>query len=158
LSAPNAKLLVLCSAAVSAIYAGAYFYTEPGAHAGHSNPVGAVSGVTTPSPTPTGSRSAGHASGPSSTTASRYKDGTYTGSGSNVYGTLSVKVIISEGKITSVQITSYTMHYPQSYIDPTMNNEVVQAQTYRVYIVSGATASSDNFGEAVYQALLKARA
>lgn len=69
-----------------------------------------------------------------------------------------MSVKISGGKIASVRITSYNMHYPASYIDPQMNNEVVQMQTYRVYAVSGATASSYNFAEAVYYALQKAKA
>ncbi|MDA8204520.1 MAG: FMN-binding protein [Thermaerobacter sp.] len=67
-------------------------------------------------------------------------------------------VTISRGKISAVKITSYNMHYPQSYVDPQMNQEFVKMQTYRVYAVSGATASSYNFAEAVYYALQRARA
>ncbi len=88
----------------------------------------------------------------------KYKDGQYTGSGSNPYGTLSVSVTIANGKISAVKITSYNMHYPQQFIDPQMINEVLSMQTWRVYVVTGATASSYNFAEAVYYALQKARA
>lgn len=87
-----------------------------------------------------------------------YKDGTYTGFGSNPYGTLSVALHVQHGKIASVKITNYTMHYPQSFIDPQLPQETVSMQTWRIYIVSGATASSYNFAEAVYYALKKASA
>jgi uncharacterized protein with FMN-binding domain len=69
-----------------------------------------------------------------------------------------VDVTIAGGKITNVKITAYAMHYPSSYISPFMNNEVVKMQTYQVYGISGATASSYNFAEAVYYALQKAKA
>lgn len=90
--------------------------------------------------------------------AAQYKDGVYTGVASNPYGGLSLAVTIAHGKIASVKITSYSMHYPQSVIDPQLPQEAVQMQTWRIYIVSGATASTYNFAEAMYQALNKAKA
>ncbi len=70
---------------------------------------------------------------------------------------MSVKV--SGGKIVSVEITSYNMHYPASYISPYMNDEVIKKQAViGIYGVSGATASSYNFADAVYNALQKAKA
>ncbi len=57
-----------------------------------------------------------------------------------------------------MKITSYNMHYPSSFIYPQIANEVIQMQTYRVYNITGATASSYNFAEAVYYALQKAKA
>jgi uncharacterized protein with FMN-binding domain len=68
-----------------------------------------------------------------------------------------VSVRIEKGKIASVRITNYAMHYPQGFIDPQMPDEVRAMQTWRVYVVSGATASSYNFAEAVYFALKKAK-
>lgn len=155
----STKLLVACSAAVGAVYAGAYFYTEPAAQAtttaaqavsGHVSTTSSANASSRQSPTP--STTAANKSQPT------YKDGTYTGSGSNAYGTLSAEISIVGGKIAAVKITSYTMHYPESYVDPQMNREFIQMQTYRVYAVSGATASSYNFAEAVYYALQKAKA
>ncbi|KYP81354.1 FMN-binding protein [Ferroacidibacillus organovorans] len=90
--------------------------------------------------------------------AAQYKDGVFTGVASNPYGGLSLAVTIAHGKIAAVKITSYTMHYPQSVIDPQLPQEAVQMQTWRIYIVSGATASTYNFAEAMYQALNKAKA
>lgn len=147
LPSPSPKLLLLCSAAVGALYAGGYLVTAPSA-SGSSPPI--VTGAGT-SKTPSSPGT------PQASTIS-YKDGQYTGSGSNPFGTLSVSVTVAQGKITSVRITQYAMHYPASYIDPAMNDEVVAHQTWHVYGVSGATASSENFAEAVYQALQKARA
>lgn len=88
----------------------------------------------------------------------KYKDGSYTGVGTNPYGSLALTVAIAHGKIASVHINQWTMHYPQSVIDPQLPQEVVSMQTWRIYIVTGATASTYNFAEAVYQALKKAKA
>lgn len=157
------KLMALCTIAVGALYAAGYVYTEPAAQAsGISASTGAAvhlaSAVKTggvPSASP--STTAPSTTAPSSQSSSAYRDGTYTGSGSNSYGTLSVSVQIQGGKIRSVQITSYAMHYPSSYIFPQMADQVVSKQTWQVDVVSGATASSDNFALAVYNALQQAR-
>lgn len=163
------KLMALCTVAVGAIYAAGYVYTEPSAQAsGIASSAGAVVSTPTTSAGASASGSAGGSAAPSSAPGSasaspspspakvKYKDGTYTGSGSNSYGTLSVAVQIKGGKIAAVQITSYAMHYPSSYIYPQMANQVVSMQTWQVYVVSGATASSYNFAEAVNAALQKA--
>lgn len=89
--------------------------------------------------------------------AALYKDGVYTGVGSNPYGSLALSVTIAKGKIASVVINQYNMHYSQSVIDPQLPQEAVSMQTWRIYIVSGATASTYNFAEAMYQALQKAK-
>ncbi len=163
-------LIGLCTVAVTAIYSAGYLYTEPSVQAGGLNSSAAVSPLasshapnrsnaasTGATPARSG-KSEGHATNPKKTLpASTYRDGLYTGAGSNPYGTLTVAVRIAQGKIASVRITSYTMHYPQSFIDPQMPDEVRKMQTWRVYIVSGATASSYNFAEAVYYALKKAK-
>jgi uncharacterized protein with FMN-binding domain len=158
LTASGTRLFALCTVAVGAIYAAGYFYTEPAITG--TDTAGAVTARSTVTPakpaTPgSGTRPAPvHRPSPPTVT---YKDGTYTGFGSNPYGTLSVAVTIAHGRIASVRITSYNMHYPSYFIDPQMNREVVAMQTWRVYVVSGATASSYNFAEAVYQALQKAK-
>ena len=90
--------------------------------------------------------------------ATLYKDGSYTGAGSNPYGTLAVSLTVANGRISAVKITQYNMHYPQSIIDPQLPREAVSMQTWRIYIITGATASTYNFAEAVYNALQKAKA
>ncbi|WP_053959656.1 FMN-binding protein [Sulfobacillus thermosulfidooxidans] len=158
----GAKFLSLCTVAVGAIYAAGYAYTQPSAKA---NPLSAqaptsshkaLSAPSTPSHSSSGTQ---NPSVPTTTPSPSpvYKDGTYTGSGANPYGTLSVTVEIVHGKISRVQITQYNMHYPESIIDPTLPQEVISMQTWRIYVVTGATASTYNFAEAVYNALQKAK-
>jgi uncharacterized protein with FMN-binding domain len=158
MTASSTKLLALCTLAVGVVYASGYVYTERGAEVVPS--AASVTGSHA-AKAPSGSSGSAPPSSSSSSvpsTPTSYKDGTYTGSAANPYGTLSVSVTVAGGKITSVQITSYNMHYPQSFIDPTMNQEVVSNQTYNVYMVTGATASSYNFVQAVQSALQKAKA
>ena len=151
MAGPSTKLLALGTAAVGAIYATGYVVTEPTAKASSQSPSASA-------PQARRSVSPSHHTHSASAKATVYKDGQYTGSGSNQYGTLSVLVTVKSGKVTSVKITSYAMHYPQSFINPQMPKEVISKQTWRVYVVSGATASSYNFAEAVYYALKKAQA
>lgn len=86
-----------------------------------------------------------------------YLDGTYQGSGNNQIGSISVSLTIAHGKIASVNVTQCNTHYPCSYIDPVLPQEVVARQTYQVSIVSGATLSTYDFAYAVYQALGQAK-
>jgi uncharacterized protein with FMN-binding domain len=159
-SLSGARLMGLCTIAVGAIYAAGYLYTEPSAQANAiaafsptagAAPHHAATSAKSASPTPGPTRKASPHPGPV------YKDGVHTGFASNPYGTLSVAVTVIRGKIATVKITSYNMHYPQSVIDPQLPQEAVAKQTWRIYIVSGATASTYNFAEAVYNALQKAR-
>jgi uncharacterized protein with FMN-binding domain len=94
---------------------------------------------------------------PKPKTQPMYLDGTYTGSGSNRIGTVQVAVTIKNGKIVSADITGCYTHYPESYIDPVLPNEVVARQSADVDIVSGATLSSQDFADAVNQALSQAK-
>ena len=158
---PALSLVALSTMAVGAVYAAGYVYTEPTAGSLGSGSASHIAGNTT-SPNQSQSHAGGsrHAAAKktSASHSAHYKDGVFVGSGSNPYGTLSVAVHITNGRITGVNILSYTMHYPSYLIDPYMNREVVKMQTYRVYGVTGATASSINFAEAVYFALKKAKA
>lgn len=92
---------------------------------------------------------------PAPTGTATYKDGVYNGSGTNRFGTVEVAVTVKSGKIAAVNITSSRTRYPQKYIDP-LPAQVVAKQTYQVDVVSGATYSSEDFMNAVYQALLQA--
>ncbi|PSR33063.1 MAG: hypothetical protein C7B46_11725 [Sulfobacillus benefaciens] len=155
----GAKLLGLCTVAVSAIYAAGYTYTQSTGVLSSSMVAtsGSETHVATRSVKPHGVHAHDKKPTPTRSASVAYKDGTYTGSGANPYGTLSVEVSIVHGKIASVRITSYYMHYPQSFIDPQLPQETVSMQTWRIYVVTGATASSYNFAEAVYYALQKAK-
>jgi uncharacterized protein with FMN-binding domain len=87
--------------------------------------------------------------------ANGYRDGTYSGTGSNFLGNVSVAVSIKAGKITQVHITACNMHYPEYWIDG-LPAEVITAQSTTIDVVSGATASSAAFIDAVTQALAQA--
>lgn len=106
----------------------------------------------------TATKGSGKTTKKAQTSAVLYKDGVYTGTGTNPYGSLALTVTVAKGRIAKVVINQYNMHYPQSVIDPQLPEEAVKMQTWKIYIVSGATASTYNFAEAMYYALQKAKA
>ena len=114
------------------------------------------SSVTTPSSTETPNASA--------TPSSRYKDGSYTGSVDDAqWGVVQVKAVITNGKITDVQFLQYPNDRNRSkdinsYADPQLSSEAIQAQSANVDIVTGATDSSDAFIQSLSDALSQARA
>lgn len=85
-----------------------------------------------------------------------YQDGTYSGQGTNHFGTVAVSVTIKQGKIASVEITNCTTSYSQSYIDH-LPSEVVARQSANVDNVSGATNSTEDFKTAIMDAISKAK-
>jgi uncharacterized protein with FMN-binding domain len=84
-----------------------------------------------------------------------YHDGKYVGTAENSFGGVSVAVTITSGRISGVEITDSTTFYPQRYIDG-LPLEVVGAQSADVPVVSGATASWQDFVQAVQRALVQA--
>ncbi|WP_040950256.1 FMN-binding protein [Gorillibacterium massiliense] len=91
----------------------------------------------------------------SSTLQTKYKDGTYNGSGTNRFGTVEVSVTIKSGKISAVEITNCATRYPEWVID-SLPTEVIAKQSPEVDTVSGATRSSEDFINAVNDALSQA--
>ncbi len=75
----------------------------------------------------------------------------------NRYGMVTVSVTIKSHKITNVQIVSCQTHYPEDAIT-SLPQEVMDRQSANVDIVSGATGSSEDFQQAVAQALQNAQA
>ena len=98
------------------------------------------------------------------TTGSLYKDGSYTGSVDDAqWGVVQVKAVIKNGKITDVQFLQYPNDRNRSieinsYADPQLTSEAIQAQSANVDIVTGATDSSDAFIQSLSDALSQARA
>ena len=77
-----------------------------------------------------------------------YKDGIYTGSEVvGFYGNVQVQAVIKGGKIISVRFLEYpqyritSIHINQEAI-PLLQQEVIQAQSAQVNIVTGATLTS----------------
>jgi uncharacterized protein with FMN-binding domain len=93
-----------------------------------------------------------------------YKDGPYTGIAADAqWGLIQVKAIIKNGKITDVQFLQYPNERNRSveinsYADPQLTSEAIQAQSANVDIVSGATDSSDAFIQSLSDALSQAKA
>ncbi len=87
---------------------------------------------------------------------SAYKDGTYYGTGSGFGGTLKVKVEISGGKITSIQIMENQDGSEYISKASALINTIIQNQSTNVDTVSGATYSSVGIIQAVRNALSQA--
>lgn len=88
--------------------------------------------------------------------ADGYKDGTYYGSGTGFGGPLTVKVVISNGKIASIEITETSDG--DSYVQKASGliSNILASQSTNVDTVSGATYSSVGIIEAVRDALSQA--
>jgi len=111
------------------------------------------SGGTSPTPTATPTPA-----------ASGLRSGTFTSQTySDQYGNLQVQVVISGGRITDVKVLQYPENEPQSsFISsqalPLLREEVLQAQSAKIDVVSGATFTSENYAASVQSALDLARA
>lgn len=88
--------------------------------------------------------------------ASQYKDGTYYGTGKGFAGTIKVRVDISGGKISAINIESTSDG--SSYIKSASSilDKIIETQSTNVDAVSGATFSSKGIIEAVRSALSQA--
>lgn len=149
----NKKMISLCTAAISSLYITGYATTH------HAQAVQtAQSNTQTDASNNTSLTSDTTATQTEDTTSeNELKDGTYSGTGSNEIGSISVSVTIKQGNITSVEITSDNTRYGQSSIS-SLPNEVVIRQSADVDTVSGATLSTQDFETAVAQALEQAKA
>lgn len=117
-----------------------------------------------PSPTdsssPTDSPSASPSPSPSPSPTGA--NGTFTGSDfPNRFGDVQVKVIVSNGRITDVQPIQMPQDRAESaYISqvagPMLHDEVIQAQSAQIDIISGATYTSQSYAQSVESALQQA--
>lgn len=100
-----------------------------------------------------------NSSASSSTVSAKYKDGTYTGTGTGFRGgTTEMSVTVAGGKITKVEtVSSQDTERFYSYAENSITSEIVSAQSTSVDTVSGATFSSRGIIEAVKNALSKAK-
>ena len=87
-----------------------------------------------------------------------YVDGTYYGSGTGFSGTITVKVVISGGKISSITITDSSDDASYLNSAKAVISAIISAQSTNVDTVSGATYSSVGIIKAVRSALSKAKA
>lgn len=90
------------------------------------------------------------------TDAAAYKDGIYYGTGTGFGGTLKVKVIISGGKISSIEIVETKDGSEYIKKASALLDKIIAGQTTNVDTVSGATYSSSGLIQAVRAALKQA--
>ncbi|MGA0566499.1 FMN-binding protein [Rathayibacter sp. KR2-224] len=115
---------------------------------------GSTSSSSTPSSTPSAS----------SSSSSGLKDGTYTGQAADTrYGAVQVKVTVSGGKITAVDVPQYpTESFRDEEINrqavPQLVSETLKAQSSSIDMVSGATYTSEGYLQSLQSALDGARA
>ncbi|MGD6974946.1 FMN-binding protein [Bacillus altitudinis] len=149
----NKKMISLCTAAISSLYITGYATTHhaQAIQTAQSNTQTDASNNTSLTSDTTATQTE------DATSETELKDGTYSGTGSNEIGSISVSVTIKQGNITSVEITSDNTRYGQSSIS-SLPNEVVIRQSADVDTVSGATLSTQDFETAVAQALEQAKA
>jgi len=133
----------------------------------HSSILSGLSGNgTTPTTSPSGSPDATStttAGGSSSTTSTTTASGTRSALGADVqyqYGELELKVTATGGKITSVQPvidTAFDARSSQinSYAEPQLVSETLQAQSANINGVSGATYTSQAYLQSLQAALDK---
>ncbi len=86
-----------------------------------------------------------------------YKDGTYTGSATGYGGTITVKVTVSGGKITAIDVTDHSGETDSYYQKATgVISQMLSSGTPNADAVSGATYSSNGIIKAVQNALANA--
>jgi uncharacterized protein with FMN-binding domain len=117
----------------------------------------------TPAPTVTDGTTTSGATA-TNTPTTLYKDGTYNGSVADAqWGYIQVQAIVKGGKITDVKFLQYPNERSLSveintYADPILTSEAIQAQSANVDFISGATDSSFAFSQSLSSALSQAQA
>jgi uncharacterized protein with FMN-binding domain len=92
------------------------------------------------------------------------KDGTFTGKREYAYyGYIKVQAIVRKGSLADVRILEYPndngrSHYINSIALPYLIQEAVDAQSYKVDFISGATFTSNAFVKSLQEALKPAGA
>ena len=85
--------------------------------------------------------------------------GTYTGdSVMTRWGAVQVEITVADGKITAVQAVEYPQNNARdrqinAYALPVLAQEVTQAQSAQIDVVSGATVTSDGYVQSLQSAL-----
>ncbi|MGI8458796.1 MAG: FMN-binding protein [Propionibacteriaceae bacterium] len=115
-----------------------------------NSPTGSAS--STPSATPTTSANPSTRTPPSDPTA-------YTGSVAQTrWGPVQVKITVSAGKITAVDVPQYPDGNPRDqqindYAIPILVQDTIDAQSTKIDMISGATVTSDGYVQSLQSAL-----
>jgi uncharacterized protein with FMN-binding domain len=106
----------------------------------------------------------GNAAGTTRVASARLADGTYDGRREYAYyGYVKVQAVIKDGKLTDVRMWEYPndngrSHYINSIALPYLIQEAVDAQSWKVDLISGATFTSAAFEKSLQAALSRAGA
>lgn len=172
----NKTWVVLCSTALSAVYATGYFSTEAQANKLDIHQQVQINHQTKSSMVAINSNQLknnqvkdnqvknnqlkvnppSHKQQPVVQKKQVYKDGTFTGLGQNRRGYIQVAVTLKNDKITDVEIQNFGMHYSERDVVG-LPDEVLRKQNAQVNNVSGATYSTQAFQSAVQQAIDQAK-
>ena len=112
-----------------------------------TNPNGSTAPVTNPATTP--------AKTPVVVATGKYKDGTYTSPVEDAYyGKVQISATVSGGKLTAVNFLQYpnesgTSKVKSAHAMPILISEAIKSQASKVDVVSGATATSGGFNQAL---------
>jgi uncharacterized protein with FMN-binding domain len=89
---------------------------------------------------------------PTSASAAKWRDGTYTGLGDSPHGDIEARVVIKGGRIVEAGIATCDTRYPCDVISPLIH-QPVERQSPDVDYMSHATESSDAYYNALVAAL-----
>jgi uncharacterized protein with FMN-binding domain len=89
---------------------------------------------------------------PTSPSAPKWRDGTYTGLGDSPHGDIEARVVIKDGRIVEAGIVTCDTRYPCDVIAPLIH-QPVDRQSPNVDYMSHATESSDAYYDALVAAL-----
>lgn len=137
--------------------------TGSGSSTSGSGSSSASSSSSNSSSSSTKSGSTSSASPSASASSSGLKDGTFTGQSVDTrYGPVQVRVTVSGGKITQVDVPTYpTESFRDQEINqqavPQLVSETLRAQSAKIDMVSGATFTSDGYEQSLQSALDQAK-
>ncbi|MHB8510695.1 MAG: FMN-binding protein [Actinomycetota bacterium] len=140
------------------------FKTPPNTAVSALNTRSRQSAPPTPTSTPSSDAPAASTAAPSNATQNGLKSGTFTGDDVQTqFGDIQVSVTIASGRITDVNALHLPYDHERSlYISqtvrPWLHDEVLQAQSARIDVISGATYTSEAYAESLQSALDKAHA
>ncbi|WP_295791037.1 FMN-binding protein [uncultured Microbacterium sp.] len=128
-----------------------------------STPSPSASASASSGATSSGSTSSGSTAAAAPTSSSGLADGTWTGQAASTrYGAVQVRITVSGGTITDVQVPQYPSESGRdqqinSRALPILVQQTVQAQSAQVDMVSGATYTSTGYRTSLQSALDQAR-
>jgi uncharacterized protein with FMN-binding domain len=157
---PRRAIVAVATTAIALVLLFSFKTPDSGIASSATGSTVAVARPTAASPATRSSSSAGAVTGGGSSAATgQAATGTFTGAViSTRFGNVQVQVTLRSGKIVDVQaleLPSGDRHTNEisSVVGPTLQSEVLQAQSAQIDLVSGATYTSDAYARSLQSAL-----